>query len=240
MIRYLINLIYPAFCQLCGKKTVLQEGYLCPDCLKKIKKRVPPFCRTCGKQLLDTQMQKICIDCEESSFYFDRASSALYYNEPLKKLVHNFKYKKMTSLTKEFVALTMDFMERYGIGKNAHLILSIPMHPARLFKREINPSHILAKNIAKKLGCLYSEKLLKKTKNTKLQTKLNRQERIDNLKGSFYLHQNTKYNLRHKNILLVDDIFTTGSTVNECAKILKEKGATYVEVVTLARGDKLP
>ena len=240
MIREIANLIYPVLCQLCGKKIGEENKNLCGECLKKIKKRIPPFCLKCGRQLSGIpDIQTICTDCEKNNIYFDRVFSAFEYNGDLKKLVHNFKYNKITSLTKDFVEWTMDFMKEYSIGNKANLILSIPMHPLRLFIREINPSHILAKNIAKKSNIQYSGKFLKKIKNTASQSKLNRLNRLENIKGSLSIRKKDKVNVLHKRILLVDDLFTTGSTINECAKILKAQGASYVEAITLARNDRL-
>jgi len=238
MIVNITNLFYPTSCMICGIKTSPPDQNLCQNCLKKIKKRVLPFCIKCGKELPgDPELQDSCSDCKRLNPYYDRAVSVFHYDEDLKKLVHNFKYKKIVSLAKEFVELTVDFMNRHNIGRDIDLVLSIPMHPAKLLRREINPSHILAKLTAKRLGIRYSDKVLKKTKNTVPQTKLKRHERITNVKGSFSIEKNRILELKRKNILLVDDLFTTGSTVNECSMILKETGSACIEVVTLARGD---
>lgn len=238
MIGSIINLFYPASCQACGKKTSPWNKHLCEDCLKKIKKRLPPFCIKCGRQLSgEPHLQATCRDCKKTNPYFDRAYSVFSYDGILKELVHNFKYKKL-ALAKELMELTADFMEEYGIDKETDLVLSIPMHPVRMFRREINPSHIIAKEISKRLGIQYSAGLLKKTKNTPPQSKLKRLERIKNIKGSFSLQKNRSADVKYKNILLVDDLFTTGSTVNECARILKVAGSNNVRVVTMARGDR--
>ncbi len=241
MFGQIINLIYPASCQACGKKTSSCNQHLCEGCLKKIKKRVPPFCIKCGRQIPGgPELKERCNDCKNSNPYYDRALSAFHYGGILKKLVYSFKYKKITSLAKEFSDLIEAFMKDYTMGRDADLVLPIPMHPFRLMRREINPSHILARDLAKKLGIPYSDKILKKTKNTYPQSRLKRKQRIDNIKGSFSLNKNAVHSIRVKNILLVDDIFTTGSTMNECARVLKEAGSGYVEVMTLARGDALP
>lgn len=185
-------------------------------------------------------MQHMCVDCKKEHLYFDRALSVFHYDGVLKELVHDFKYKKATSLAVEFADLTVDFIKEYGVGKDTDIILSIPMHPRRLFKREVNTSDILAKNIAKRLGLKYSARVLKKIKNTVPQSKLPRSERINNIKYSFSLHKNKKTEIKNKNILLVDDLLTTGSTVNECARLLKGASSGRIEVITLARGDRLP
>jgi ComF family protein len=152
-------------------------------------------------------------------------------------LIHDFKYKKITSLSADFADLIIDFMNKHGIGRNTQAILSIPMHPNRLFRREINHSDILAKALGKSLGIAYSGNALKKIKNTPPQSKLKRQKRMQNIYFSFSLKNRS--NINNKNILLVDDLFTTGSTVNECSRILKDSGARYIEVITLARGDDI-
>ncbi len=240
MIANIINLVYPPLCHGCGKKTTLPEQGLCSDCLNKIKKRFPPFCIKCGRQLPGSpSTQDLCSDCKEVKPYYDRAFSVFCYDGLVKELVHIFKYKKMTSLVNEFAELIVDFIKEYSICKKIDIALSIPMHPRRLLQREINPSHILAKNTAKKLGIRYSGNLLVKTKNTPPQSKLKRHERINNIKGSFSIKKNKFRTLQHENVLLVDDLFTTGSTVNECSRILKEAGVNYIEVITLARGDQL-
>ena len=233
-----MNLIYPAVCRGCSKKIDKFNRNICDDCAKKIKERLPPFCIKCGRQLKgDSELAAMCQDCEKDKPFFDIAWSACHYDSLLKNLIHDFKYKKIASLASDFTILIINFMKKYRIGKNGQIILSIPMHPDRLFQREINHADILAKALGKKLGIPYSGNTLKKTKNTSLQSKLKRDARIKNLRSSFYLKD--KSIVRDKNIILVDDLFTTGSTVNECSRLLKDSGAGYIEVVTLARGDAL-
>lgn len=239
MIGKILNLLYPAHCQVCGKKSYIWDKNICDDCLGKIERRIPPFCAKCGRQLRKIPSSKTgtCGDCKITDYYFDRAFSVACYDKTLKTLVHNFKYKKMISLTKEFIELILDFMDSYGVGRDANLILSVPMHRSRLFVREINPSHILAKGIAKRLRLPYSGGLIRKIKNTVPQTRLTRYERMINIKGSFSICKNKIPRINAKNILLVDDLFTTGSTLNECARVLKEAGSRTVEAITLARGN---
>jgi len=239
MIGKIVNLLYPASCQICKVKLEEWDQALCCDCFKKIKKRVPPFCVKCGKRLVPRPDGKnTCSDCEKTIPYFDKALSVFYYKGVLKDIIHNFKYKNLR-LPKEFIGQTLDFMLKYGAADGPDIVISIPMHPSRLFKRGINPSHVLAKDVAKKLEVRYSEGLLKKQMNTPPQSKLSRSERIYNTRDSFVLQKNKKREVRGKNILLVDDLFTTGSTVNECARILKEAGTSRVDIITLARGDNL-
>lgn len=239
MLGALINLFYPALCRACLKKINESDRNICADCAKKITERLPPFCIKCGRQVKGSPESTagICQDCEDDTPYFDRAWSACHYDGILKDLIHGFKYRKITSLSTDFTALIINFMKKYGIGKECQLILSIPMHPNRLFKREINHADILAGALGKNLGVPYSGNVLKKIKNTEFQSTLGRQERIKNLRSSFSLKNSSV--VHGKNILLVDDLFTTGSTVNECSRLLKNSGAGYVEVITLARGGAL-
>lgn len=237
MLSQIINLLYPALCTVCGKKMNQWNQNLCKDCITKISFRKPPFCIKCGKQLNgDLDIVANCFDCKKIELYFDKAQSSCLYDEPIKTLIHNFKYKKITALGAEFSEIMLDFMEKYHIGKNLDFVLPIPMHPKRLFQREINPSLILAKRIAKRLCVEFLDNTLKKIKNTPPQSKLARPKRTKNITGSFAVAKNSL--VKGMNILLVDDLFTTGSTVNECAKVLKNGGATYIEAITLARGDQ--
>ncbi len=239
MIGRIANLLYPASCQICNAKLEKWDQNLCCDCFKKIKTRIPPFCIKCGKHLTSKpDKENTCSDCTKTLPYFDKALSVFYYKGALKDIICNFKYKNL-KLPKKFIEETLDFLLKYGTANELDMVTSIPMHPSRLFKREINPSHILAKDLARKLKVRYSEKLLKKQINTPPQSRLSRSERIYNARDSFTLQKNKKREVRRKNILIVDDLFTTGSTANECARILKEAGTNRVEIITLARGDSL-
>lgn len=238
MLGAIINLLYPAICRVCSKKINRLNQNICNGCINKIKERLPPFCIKCGKQLNGhPELTAECCDCKNENPYFDRAWSACYYEGVLKELIHDFKYKKITALSTDFTTLITDFMKKYNIARNCHLVIPVPMHPRRLFKREINHSDILAKNIAKELNIRYSNRILKKIKDTPVQSTLKRHERIKNLSSSFSFKNSSL--VRGKNILIVDDLFTTGSTVNECARVLKDAGAESIEVITLARGDRV-
>jgi competence protein ComFC len=240
MFKSIINLLYPPLCQVCGKRAGEWNEALCEDCLKKIRRRTPPFCVKCGKQLPDTpHVQELCRDCEKNDYYFDSVFSIFHYEDVLIDLIHNLKYKKLTSTLRPFAELTADFLKKMPYSEKIDVVTSVPMHPFRLLKREINCPHIIAGKISKILGIRYRGNILKKVKNIPPQSKLKRNERIKNIKGAFRAVESRVKDIRHKNVLLVDDLFTTGSTVNECSRILKEAGAGRVKVITLARGDKI-
>jgi len=234
----LINLIYPAQCIVCGKKINEWNNGICNDCIKKIKKRLPPFCARCGRHLPEgPETYPLCVECRNNLFYFDRAVSVFYYEGVLRQLIHNFKYNKMISLSTYFSSCMVDFMKDYHVGNSCQIVTSVPMHPFRLLTREFNIPDILARKIAKELGLEYC-RLLKKIKNTVPQSMLDRTQRLKNVKGTFSINKNKINKIKNKDILLVDDLFTTGSTANECARILKAGGANRVEVITLACADK--
>ncbi|MDP2921186.1 MAG: ComF family protein [Candidatus Omnitrophota bacterium] len=235
MLRTMLNLLYPSICRACSKKLGDFNRNICSECAGKIKERLPPFCLKCGKQIgEDPAPADICQDCRNNEPHFDRAWSACIYEGTLKNLIHDFKYNRITCLSADFASLMTGFMKKHGIGKDSQVIVSVPMHTSRLFRREINHSDVLASSLGKRLGIPYTGSALKKIKNTSEQNKLGRQERIKNLCSSFSIKNSSR--ILNKNILLVDDLFTTGSTVNECSKILKASGAGQIEVITLARG----
>ncbi|MFH1782895.1 MAG: ComF family protein [Candidatus Omnitrophota bacterium] len=240
MIKSLIDLLYPPICQVCEEKIESGSSALCENCSKRIEERLPPFCEKCGKELFgEAREHELCLDCKTSKVYLDRARSILHYNEPLKKIIHNLKYKKMTSSLKDLVDIAVAFIRKNNFSSNCDIITSIPMHPARFFKREINLSSLLAKQIAKTINKPYCEGILKKIKLSTPQSYLKREKRIKNIKGSFSIDKTKAHAIIDKNVLLIDDLYTTGSTLNECAKMLKSSGSKKVEALTIARGSNL-
>ncbi len=240
MFTGIINLFYPPVCHVCDKKMAEEGKALCGDCIKRIRVRKPPFCLKCGKSFGNGIEDKItCLDCRTGKLYYDKAFSALYYEENLKKVILILKYGKITSLAGELSDIMSRCVGEKFPAMDTDLVLSIPMHPLRLLKREINASHILAREVAKKLCIPYSDRVLKKTSNTGEQSKLKRNERLKNLKGSFAVRKEKVGDIAGKNLLIVDDLFTTGATVNECSRVLKKAGSGKIKVLTLARADIL-
>ena len=186
----------------------------------------------CGKQL-ETEEQEYCHDCATREHVFDRGVAAFAYSDSMKKSMYAFKYNNR----REYAQFYADAIaEKYGdIIKiwGPQVIVPVPLHKARLRKRGYNQAEILAKALSRRLGIPVDAGCLLRIKNTTPQKKLNDRQRCNNINNAF---QMTKYSVEYKKILLIDDIYTTGATINECAMVMKKSGVEKVFFATVCIG----
>lgn len=147
--------------------------------------------------------------------------------------MHLFKYAKKASLSKPLGLLTRETFFRFWDNDSVDLVVPVPLHVKRLRERGFNQAHLLIRRWAKEEGISFDGLALFRSRWTEPQTTLSRAERQKNIKGAFSVV--SPQNIKGKRILLVDDVYTTGSTVNECAKVLAKADAEFVDVLTLAR-----
>ncbi|MFH0764002.1 MAG: ComF family protein [Candidatus Omnitrophota bacterium] len=213
--KNLVNLVYPLRCASCGKGlSPMDESGVCALCIGQVRRNPKPHLAGQG---------------------FDRAYSALLYEGVLKELVHAFKYKRRISLSKLFARLLTEFINNNPeITDNVDLVTFVPLHNSRLRKREFNQSKLLASRISDEFKIPLAD-TLDKVKATRSQFELSRTERLVNLGGAFRIRRGGD-TVRGKSVLLVDDVLTTGATLDRCARVLKAAGAVEVRCLTLARG----
>lgn len=232
----LIDVIYPRVCLSCKrslKSTASIENLICSGCWINLKKNLPPFCFSCGRHLDNTINSNICSGCREKKLYFNRAFSPCVYEGAAKELIHQFKYKNKEYLAAALSRLMIDFIHEYNLPiRETDFIIPVPLHKSRMRQREFNQAEALARFIAGKFNKPLLAGALKRQRHTKTQTGLKDKERFLNVKGSFILARDL--NLKSKNILLIDDVLTTGATSSEAACVLKAGGADKVFVLTLA------
>lgn len=235
-IKGLTDIIYPKICLICKKKITTNsiDELVCPACWGKIKKNVPPFCRRCGRQLKDNKLSKnICPDCIKRQLHFDRAFSPCLYDGVIKELIHEFKYKGKDYLGFTLSRLMIEFIKEYELPMRLiDWIVPVPLHQTKLREREFNQAQVLSSYIASEFNKNLLHNNLIRHRQTKAQADLEGNERLINVKGSFSV-QNME-TIKGKNILLIDDVFTTGATSSEAACALKNVGANIVFVLTLA------
>ncbi len=231
-----LDIIYPKNCLLCKKALEDNSSSLtvCGACLEKSEKNVPPFCMKCGIQLKGNETtHNICKKCQDKPLSFSRGWSVFRYQGVIKRLLHLFKYKNKTSLRKVFGEILSDFVYSYNIPiDNFDLAVPVPMHNVRLREREYNQADLLAEELAKRFNLKLSKNNLRRVRNTKPQIKLNASSRWQNLQGAFAVKNKNEF--ENKNILLLDDLFTTGATTSAATEALKSAGAHDVSVLTLA------
>jgi ComF family protein len=235
-IRVLKDIIYPKICLGCkGKLDVhLEDEYICSRCQLKIKKNVPPFCHSCGRHLEKNNRNKnICPGCLRNKLHFDRAFSPCLYEGVLKELIREFKYKGKAHLAKPLSRIMTDFIREYDLPIDyMDFIIPIPLHKARLREREFNQAEILSRHIASEFNKGLKNTALMRHRLTQTQTELPNNKRFLNVANSFSVAK--EIDLRNKNVLLVDDVLTTGATSSEAALALKNAGVNIVFVLTLA------
>jgi competence protein ComFC len=234
-IQVLIDIIYPKTCIVCRqslKEKPHIDNRICLPCWSRIKKNTPPFCRHCGRHLPQAHMNT-CGPCMRSPFSFDRAFSPCVYEGVIKELIHAFKYRGTDYLGDALSGLMIDFIKEFSIPMDyIDLILPVPLYPTRLREREFNQAEVLCRNLSRHFSKETLRNVLRRRRHTKTQTELTQEERRLNVKGCFTVA--TPQKVQGKNILLVDDVFTTGATVSEAASSLKTSGAGIVFVLTLA------
>jgi len=243
MLRHLLNslldIIYPRICLVCKKnlKNVNSlDNLVCIECWREIKRNVPPFCYHCGRHLETKEInQNLCFSCLNKKLYFDRAFSPCIYEGVIKELIHQFKYKNKDYLGSLLSKLMIEFIQEYNLPlENLDFIVPVPLHKRRLHQRQFNQAEILSEHIAKSFNKKMLNDVLYRSRYTKTQTELEEEMRFINVEGSFTVNINKKELIKNKNILLVDDVLTTGATASWAAYALKMAGAGIVFVLTLA------
>ena len=227
----ILELIYPdnIYCICCGSYIDKTRNYsLCNDCTEKLHWINGRSCRKCGKALQDTYAGNICYDCLMYDHAFDTGLSCVTYGLYERAMVLDFKYKDKPYIGHKLGEIMGDRL--LCEDEIFDLIVPIPIHRKRREERGYNQAEILAKKVAKKTGIEYNKSVLKRVKDTSVMRKLSPLERRENLRGAF---ESSGY-ARGKSILLIDDIYTTGATADECAKVLKDSGAVSVTIMSFA------
>ncbi|MFC7332703.1 ComF family protein [Rhodocista pekingensis] len=228
-----LNLLLPPRCLACGTD-VEAPGTLCPACWSRVTFIGPPLCACCGRPFdYAAPDRSLCGACIAAPPRFDRCRSALVYDEGSRGLVLAFKHADRTDVAEGFGA----WLARAGaeLLADADLVAAVPLHRWRLFARRYNQAALLALAVARRCGLPACPDLLLRRRRTPSQGGLSRSGRARNVAGAFAVRATCRERVRGARIVLLDDVFTTGATVEECARVLKRAGAARVDVLTLAR-----
>ncbi|MCG0275600.1 MAG: ComF family protein [Thermosediminibacteraceae bacterium] len=218
------------FCVLCGARLSKGVHLLCGECRDKLEPVSPPLCMKCGRPL--DRENTVCTDCDGKNHYFIEARAFGVYRGVLKEIIHLYKYRRERRLS-ELIGLKMtETLQRQNWPSFDYLV-AVPLHPERERERGFNQSLLLARVISGRTGIPVFRGLLR-TRPTEHQSLLEKPQREANVAGAFTVKDGSK--IRGKTLLLIDDVYTTGSTAGECSKILLEAGAARVYVLTAARG----
>ena len=231
----LLDVIYPRVCVACGRPADRPDSYLCWECVGGVQVIQRPFCARCGDPIDGAADHRYtCWWCDSCTPYFDCARSAARYRGPIRRAVQALKYQGMTYLAgdlAQFIAATAEIHYR---GMLLDAATYVPLHPRRRRERTFNQSELLAGMVSRRLGLPECAGSLRRTRATVTQTELNAAQRRQNVHNAFEVRRAGW--VRGRRLLLVDDVMTTGATVNECCRVLKGAGAASVLVVTACRG----
>lgn len=221
----------------------IMSGYLCSSCIAEFTPVGTPKCTMCGEPFKSTTSgDHLCSSCINRKKYFLCARASAVYEGSVLKVIQAYKYSGRTMLAKPLgIMLYITFL-RYYSAEDIDTLLAVPLHERRLRNRGYNQALLMIKNwpgvatdnpaLSTKKFSIETEALVRR-KNTSTQTGLDRRQRVKNLKNAFRVE--IPQRISGKKILLVDDVYTTGSTVEECARVLVKAGAETVYVLTLAR-----
>lgn len=233
-----LDFLYPALCELC-KAPLAQGCSLCAKCSDQLPRIKAPFCANCG-EVFDGRLDEdfSCQNCLGLSHDFDFARAALKGLETSFQLVHAVKYRRQFYLARDLARLMQETLEedkRFRDYQDA-LLVPVPLHWRRQQWRQGNQAYELSRELSKMSGLTHCDGL-RRVRSTRTQTKLNRKQRLSNLRGAFQVKKRHLNKLRGKRIILIDDVFTTGATAHECTRILKHDAlSSKVAILTLVRG----
>jgi ComF family protein len=238
---WLVDWLYPPRCRACGGRIHGRDAeYFCSICWERIQLVSHPLCDLCGRPFPDAAgADHACGACLSRPPRFVAARAwACYPREeleehPLRQVVYKFKYGRRISLGKPLGRLMARGCREFLDGCQADLIVPVPLHPKRLRWRGFNQALLLARQVSRAYKIPADPFVLRRDHATPPQTQLPEDERRRNVRGAFSLDPDRSVD--GKTVLLVDDIYTSGATVNECSRVLKREGAKAVFVLTLAR-----
>ncbi len=236
----MLDWLYPPRCRFCGDSILGRDDCFCFRCGERIRLVTHPLCSACGRPFLDTGGDDhLCGSCLVRRPHFVRARAWACYptedgdDHPLREVVQRFKYGRKVSLGKPLGRLMAIGCRGSLPERNLNLIVPVPLHPKRLRWRGFNQSAILAREVSSQWNLPIDPFVLLRSRETPPQTQLAEEERRRNVRRAFSL--NPEKSIEGKTILLIDDVYTSGATVNECSRALMRGGAREVYVLTLAR-----
>jgi competence protein ComFC len=232
ILETLQDLFFPAHCVGCA--TAVESGWFCPDCERDIRFVTEPRCETCSQPHAAVMDRYVCVNCRGRAFHFECAVAVLQSRGVMRELIHRLKYGGELWLEEILVSFLARGLEDPRLdGEVIDAVVPVPLHALRRREREFNQAEVLARGLARRENLVFLD-ALRRVRHTVTQTHFDRRRRMQNLRDAFELRQNVT--VQGKHLLLVDDVLTTGSTLDECARVLLEAGAESVRALTVARG----
>ncbi|HEV8385895.1 MAG TPA: ComF family protein [Candidatus Acidoferrales bacterium] len=234
----LASLVFPAPCRIC-EATLLNASRIpiCQACLNSFEPLAGAACQKCGRPFASAVavagVQPLCHLCRRDVYHFDRARSFAVYNDAMVRAIVLLKYHAVTPLGGWFAARLAEMVVCDPEAFAADVVVPVPLHSSRLQERGYNQAELIARPLARRLGLPLRPVLLVRTRSRPGKLKLTRKERWLTVRGAYAMRADTK--IDKVRVLLVDDVFTTGATLDACARVLRQAGASRVVALTVAR-----
>lgn len=228
-------MLYPPRCAVCGEIRPVLDELVCPGCREGFQRITEPACMKCGKQLWE-DVQEYCYDCMHKGFHYEKGFPLWRYDSRLRRSVAEFKYKGRREYTAYYVQELWRAFGKRIQRLEPDMIVPVPVHKSRLKKRGYNQAGLIAEGFAKRLGIMCFPEYLVRTRKTLPQKELNDRERLKNLSSAFAVNLENRSGQVPECVVLVDDIYTTGSTIEACTRVLKAHGVRRVYYVSLGIG----
>lgn len=219
----LLDLLFPPRCVGCRRI----GAWLCAECQSQIPRVEPPFCVQCGDKVT---ADDLCTRCRTSPLQIERIRAVAYFEGALREAIHHLKYKGRTALAKPLGNLMTTYWQQHPMPVD--VVVPVPLHATRLRERGYNQAALLARELTQRTGLTLNERTLVRKRATAPQVELSAMQRRENVHDAFCCSDGE---LAEKRVLLIDDVCTTGATLEACAVALLESGAHSVQALTLAR-----
>jgi ComF family protein len=241
LFKNFIDIIYPLRCHSCQKylmenrmRNDREKIPICQDCLNAFSRIEPPYCRVCSRPFESlVNGNHLCEDCLRRRPYYDAIGSPYIYEGELMTMIHQLKYGGKIHLADSLGRILARFATEWLAPSEGLLMMPVPLHPKRLRERGFNQSLLFARSINLPLDADLDYLSLRRTRYTRPQTGLKSDERRRNVRRAFEL--SGRRDINRQTVILVDDVATTGNTLNECARVLKKSGCDRVFCLVLAR-----
>jgi ComF family protein len=234
----LTAILFPAPCRICLQPlTNASRIPICETCLSSLERIAEPMCKCCGRPfahpLASQTLQPLCRLCRADLYGFSRARSFAIYNDALGAAIILLKYEAVMRLGDWFATRLAETIAQYGEGFRPDVIVPVPLHPDRLRERGYNQADLIARPLARRLGVKLRPDVLVRTRPRPPQLVLSRTERWKSVRGAYATREGVRVDKLR--VLLVDDVMTTGATLDSCARALRKAGAAEVFGLTVAR-----
>ena len=231
-IERVLDLIYPPRCPVCNEVVAISDGGVCPECKDKFHYVEEPYCLKCGKPI-DDEGEEYCKDCKDKTHNYIEGRACFVYDEYMKESIYRFKYNGKQEYAKYYAREINARLGKKIKSWNVDALIPVPIHKDRLRKRGYNQAELIAKHLSYLTKIPVNNQILERKNPTKALKNLDAKERENNLKKAFIVKENV---VKLRTVIIVDDIYTTGSTVDAISLALIDAGVKNVYFITLCIG----